>query len=69
VNAGANRRLAVEHWGDGYEHTRLTEREPGGGFTVWYERAGATVGVLTYQSDDDYEEGRTLITDAQPALA
>jgi 3-phenylpropionate/trans-cinnamate dioxygenase ferredoxin reductase component len=57
--------LKYAAWGDGYEHAWLTERDPEG-FTVWYERAGVTVGVLTYQADDDYEQGRTLIAGAQP---
>jgi 3-phenylpropionate/trans-cinnamate dioxygenase ferredoxin reductase subunit len=38
----------------------------GDGFTVWYERDGATVGVLTLNADDDYERGETLIKNGQP---
>jgi NADPH-dependent 2,4-dienoyl-CoA reductase/sulfur reductase-like enzyme len=60
--------LKYAAWGDGYEHARLAEREADR-FTVWYERAGVTVGVLTYQADDDYERGRTLIAEAQPVPA
>ena len=51
-------------WGDGYDHSRLIDREDG--FTVWYERGGATVGVLTLNADDDYELGETLIKDRRP---
>ncbi len=60
-----DRTLKYAAWGDGYDRARLTDRGAGG-FTVWYERAGAAVGVLTYQSDDDYERGRKLIAGAQP---
>lgn len=46
-------------WGDGYDSTRLIDHADG--FTAWYERDGATVGVLTMNADDDYEGGETLI--------
>jgi 3-phenylpropionate/trans-cinnamate dioxygenase ferredoxin reductase component len=39
---------------------------PGGAFTVWYGADGITVGVLTHQSDDDYERGRELIEQGRP---
>ena len=51
-------------WGDGYQRSRLLERE--GGFTVWYETDGATVGVLTCNADDEYDLGETLIAEAKP---
>jgi NADPH-dependent 2,4-dienoyl-CoA reductase/sulfur reductase-like enzyme len=51
-------------WGDGYDHTRLIDH--GEGFTAWYERDGTTVGVLTYNADDDYDLGESLIKDARP---
>jgi NADPH-dependent 2,4-dienoyl-CoA reductase/sulfur reductase-like enzyme len=51
-------------WGDGYERSRLVDH--GDGFTAWYERDGATVGVLTLNADDDYERGETLIKNGQP---
>jgi 3-phenylpropionate/trans-cinnamate dioxygenase ferredoxin reductase subunit len=35
----------------------------GDGFTAWY---GATVGMLTFNADDDYERGETLIKSGQP---
>ena len=51
-------------WGDGYERSRLVDHVDG--FTAWYERDGATVGVLTLNADDDYERGETLIKNGQP---
>lgn len=51
-------------WGDGYDRSRLVDH--GDGFTAWYERNGATVGVLTLNADDDYERGETLIKNGQP---
>lgn len=51
-------------WGDGYQNSRLIERD--GGFTVWYESDGAVVGVLTCNADDDYEAGEELITASKP---
>ena len=51
-------------WGDGYQRSRLIERD--GGFTVWYESDGAAAGVLTCNADDDYESGEQLITAAKP---
>ena len=50
--------------GTGYQHSRLLERE--GGFTVWYQTGGATVGVLTCNADDEYDLGETLIAEAKP---
>ncbi|AFM15644.1 NAD(P)H-nitrite reductase [Mycolicibacterium chubuense NBB4] len=52
-------------WGDGFDRCRLVEHD--GGFTVWYEADGATVGVLTYNADDDYDEGEELISAGKPA--
>ena len=51
-------------WGDGYENSRLLEREDG--FTVWYESGGVTVGVLTCNADDEYDLGEALIAEAKP---
>jgi hypothetical protein len=37
------------------------------GFTVWYSAGDdTTVGVLTYQADDDYDRGEELITAGEP---
>ena len=52
-------------WGDGYQRSRLLERDDG--FTVWYEADGTAVGVLTCNADDDYELGGWLIEAGQPA--
>lgn len=54
-------------WGDGYQHSRLLQRE--NGFTVWYEANGATVGVLTCNADEDYDLGQDLIAQSKPAPA
>lgn len=51
-------------WGDGYDRCRLIDHE--NGFTAWYERDGAAVGVLTWNADDDYDRGESLIKNAQP---
>ena len=51
-------------WGDGYDRARLLDHEDG--FTAWYERDGTAAGVLTYNADDDYELGESLIKDARP---
>jgi 3-phenylpropionate/trans-cinnamate dioxygenase ferredoxin reductase component len=52
-------------WGDGYQFSRLVERD--GGFTVWYESDGTAVGVLTCNADDDYDLGEHLIMERKPA--
>ncbi|MEH3140697.1 MAG: FAD-dependent oxidoreductase [Mycobacterium kyogaense] len=52
-------------WGDGYDDSRFVEHDDG--FTVWYTADGATVGVLTYNADDDYDRGEELITQRKPA--
>jgi 3-phenylpropionate/trans-cinnamate dioxygenase ferredoxin reductase component len=51
-------------WGDGFDRFQLVEHDDG--FTVWYESAGATVGVLTYNADDDYDRGEDLIRHRAP---
>ncbi|WP_111511021.1 NAD(P)/FAD-dependent oxidoreductase [Mycobacterium kyogaense] len=54
-------------WGDGYDESTFVDHEDG--FTVWYTSDGATVGVLTYNADDDYESGEELITKRKPPPA
>jgi NADPH-dependent 2,4-dienoyl-CoA reductase/sulfur reductase-like enzyme len=54
-------------WGDGYDNARLIDH--GDGFTVWYERAGTAVGVLTHNADGDYDLGESLIAGARPLPA
>jgi 3-phenylpropionate/trans-cinnamate dioxygenase ferredoxin reductase component len=57
--------LKYHAWGDGYHHSRTVDH--GDGFTVWYERDGVLVGVLTHNADDDYDLGGQLIRRKQPA--
>ncbi len=52
-------------WGDGYQCSRLVDRDDG--FTVWYESEGTAVGVLAYSADDDYDSGEHLIEESKPA--
>ncbi|HEY1507684.1 MAG TPA: FAD/NAD(P)-binding oxidoreductase [Solirubrobacteraceae bacterium] len=59
------RTLKYAAWGDGHDQTRF-ERHSNGGFTAWYGRAGAIVGVLTHEADDDYERGSELIAEGAP---
>ena len=56
--------LKYHAWGDGFERSRLIERD--GGFTVWYESAGATVGALACNADDDYDLAEELIAAGDP---
>jgi 3-phenylpropionate/trans-cinnamate dioxygenase ferredoxin reductase component len=56
--------LKYHAWGDGFDRARLVEHNDG--FTVWYEADGATVGVLTYNVDDDYDRGEELIRRKRP---
>ncbi len=60
------RTLKHAAWGDGYDEASLVAHSEGA-FTVWYSRAGATVGVLTHDCDADYEHGRELISKRAPA--
>lgn len=57
--------LKYSAWGDGYDHSRIIDHDDG--FTVWYERDGVLVGVLTYNADGDYESGEKLIVAGKPA--
>ncbi len=62
------RTLKLAAWGDGWERDHLVAH-PGGGFTVWYERDGACVGVLTHDADADYDRGRELVGRGDPVPA
>ncbi|PYE20284.1 pyridine nucleotide-disulfide oxidoreductase [Williamsia limnetica] len=56
--------LKYAAWGDGFDTAHLVERGggfPDGGFTVWYQRDGVTVGGLTYNNDDDYDLAEKLV--------
>jgi 3-phenylpropionate/trans-cinnamate dioxygenase ferredoxin reductase component len=61
-----DRTLKYAAWGDGFDDASLVDHG-GGAFTVWYSREGVTVGVLTHDADHDYEHGRRLIEQRQPA--
>ena len=56
--------LKYHAWGDGFDTARLVDH--GDGFTVWYERDRATVGVLTLEADEDYDRGEELIQRKNP---
>jgi 3-phenylpropionate/trans-cinnamate dioxygenase ferredoxin reductase component len=59
--------VKYQAWGDGFADAVLVEH--GGGFTVWYtDDAGVTVGVLTYQADEDYESGGQLVAQHAPPV-
>jgi 3-phenylpropionate/trans-cinnamate dioxygenase ferredoxin reductase subunit len=57
--------LKYAAWGDGFDRLRL-EHHGGGAFTAWYGRDGRIVGVLTHETDEDYERGRSLIAEGAP---
>ena len=65
-SAIGDRTLKYAAWGDGYDDASLVDHG-GGAFTVWYSQEGVTVGVLTHEADHDYERGRRLIEQRQPA--
>lgn len=52
-------------WGDGWDEAKIVEHG-GGSFSVWYGHEGICVGVLTHNSDEDYERGRELIESKSP---
>lgn len=52
--------LKYAAWGDGYDQTEVIVGADGN-FTVWYGAGGVLVGVLTHNSDSDYERGSALI--------
>ncbi|MEV8607109.1 FAD/NAD(P)-binding oxidoreductase [Amycolatopsis sp. NPDC051373] len=56
--------LKYAAWGDGFDDARPVSVD--GGFTVWYERRGTALGVLTYNADEDYERGTELIREHRP---
>jgi 3-phenylpropionate/trans-cinnamate dioxygenase ferredoxin reductase subunit len=56
--------LKYHAWGDGFDRALFVEHSDG--FTVWYEKDGVTVGVLTHNADDDYDRGEELIQHHKP---
>ena len=65
-SAIGDRTLKYAAWGDGFDDASLVDHG-GGAFTVWYSQEGVTVGVLTHDTDHDYERGQRLIEQRQPA--
>jgi 3-phenylpropionate/trans-cinnamate dioxygenase ferredoxin reductase subunit len=53
-------------WGDGWDEQSF--ESDGEAFTVWYGKDGTLVGVLSHDSDDDYERGRGLIERGEPFI-
>jgi 3-phenylpropionate/trans-cinnamate dioxygenase ferredoxin reductase subunit len=51
-------------WGDGWDE--LAFEDKGEAFTVWYGKEGTLAGVLSHNSDEDYERGRGLIERGEP---
>jgi 3-phenylpropionate/trans-cinnamate dioxygenase ferredoxin reductase component len=49
--------LKYAAWGDGFDEVEL-ESHHSGGFSAWYHCDGRLVGVLTHESDADYERGQ-----------
>jgi 3-phenylpropionate/trans-cinnamate dioxygenase ferredoxin reductase component len=57
-----DRWLKYTAWGDGYAEAEFEAGE-GDAFTVWYrDQDGATVGVLTYQADENYDKAFELLS-------
>jgi 3-phenylpropionate/trans-cinnamate dioxygenase ferredoxin reductase component len=54
-----NKTLKYWAWGDGWDEQVFEDR--GEAFTVWYGKEGTLVGVLSHQTDEDYERGRGFI--------
>ena len=52
-------------WGDGFDEARVVDHG-GGAWTIWYDRDGVTVGVLTHERDEDYETGRERVEQGAP---
>jgi 3-phenylpropionate/trans-cinnamate dioxygenase ferredoxin reductase subunit len=51
-------------WGDGWDVQFFEDK--GEGFTVWYGKEGTLVGVLSHETDEDYESGRGPIERGEP---
>lgn len=57
--------LKYAAWADGYDDIRFVEHGDGA-FTAWYGRNGVIVGVLTHDTDTDYDHGSSLIAAGEP---
>ena len=70
----ADKTLKYWSWSDGWDEARLVDHVENGdapegvgeSFTVWYGKGGASVGVLSHNYDQDYDEGRGLIERGAP---
>lgn len=62
------RTLQYSAWGDGYDEVVLDHHagEHQSSFVAWYGRGGVTVGVLSYQADDEHERGKELVAQGAP---
>ncbi|GAB2918426.1 FAD-dependent oxidoreductase [Rhodococcus aerolatus] len=62
------RTLQYAAWGDGFDEVVVDSSagEHDSSFAVWYGRGGVTVGVLTYEADDELERGTTLVSEGGP---
>ncbi len=66
-SAIGDRTLKLAAWGDGWDDVAV--RQDDEGFTAWYGRDGATVGVLTHNHDADLERGTRLVESGAPVPA
>ena len=62
---GERDELKYTAWGDGSDEC-VVQRSADGGFTAWYAKEGATVGVLTHRHDEDHEAAPGLIAAGAP---
>ncbi|MBJ7456277.1 MAG: FAD-dependent oxidoreductase, partial [Thermoleophilia bacterium] len=63
-SAIGHRTIKQAAWGDGWDEVAVDA--DAGGFTAWYGRDGAIVGVLTHERDLDYEAGRRMVRACAP---
>ncbi len=61
-----NRTLKYHSWSGGWDEAKFVEKDgaEGEAFTVWYGKE--CVGVLAYNAEEDYEEGRGIIEQGAP---
>ena len=58
------RTLKQAAWGDGWDTVAVDADARG--FTAWYGRDGAIVGVLTHERDVDYDAGARMVRRGAP---
>lgn len=54
------RTLKYTAWGDGFDQI-VVDQHHDGSFAVWYGKTGVTVGVLSFDDDDAYDQGMQLV--------